>query len=310
MKPAWTIIIAVLVVGGPHPGSAAEDSAADLLEKGIFEEETAGRLDQAIEIYIEIVKKHRQDRQYAAEALFRLGRCYERKKMAGEAGKAFESLIRDFPGQAGLVGRATKRLEKLGGAANPFATDQHPTFATTIVDNSGLDLDTGRLVRGARPDPQTVRTFELSWDNDGGGVLMKVPVPQASARLIALTTASSFAKAGRQALERFGELERSIERGLPAKQCRFFAILTDERNLAVVEVGKFDRTQARVSWSLARVWVLTDGAVRASAFSSLLVPEFGSTVTCTVNDDSASHPQFRIPALMVTSVKVPSPLFR
>ncbi len=174
MNPAWTILVAVLVVGGSHDGRAAEDSAADLLEKGIFEEETAGRLDRAIEIYAEIVKNHRQDRKYAAEALFRLGRCYERQKMASKAREAFESLLRDFPGQAGLVRRATTRLQKLGGPANPFATDQHPTFATTIVDNSGLDLDTGRLVRGSRPNWQILRTFELGWDNDAGGVLMKV----------------------------------------------------------------------------------------------------------------------------------------
>lgn len=93
----------------------AEDPAV-LLRAAIEKEEVDGNLDAAIEQYRHIIKIAGTNRAVAAQALLRLGGCYE-KRGPEEARRAYQQLIRDYGEQAKEVAAARQRLAALGSGA-------------------------------------------------------------------------------------------------------------------------------------------------------------------------------------------------
>ncbi len=98
------LLIQLVLVLGSVPASA--QSAAELLEKGIYLEETAGQVDQAIEIYRRIVTDATADRAHVAEALLRLGVCQLQNGNAAAATEAFERVLTEYSDQESFVARA------------------------------------------------------------------------------------------------------------------------------------------------------------------------------------------------------------
>ncbi len=86
------------------------ESPAVLLQKGIQAEESAGNLDEAIKIYRQIIEEAKTNREYVAQAHFRLGMCLIKAKRDKEAAEVFEKLIADFPEQKDLIAKARKQL--------------------------------------------------------------------------------------------------------------------------------------------------------------------------------------------------------
>ncbi|MCX6622938.1 MAG: tetratricopeptide repeat protein [Acidobacteria bacterium] len=99
------VLIAVLVAC-----AAWSQSAADLLQKGIYTQETVGDLDGAIKIYRQVVTSSSESRAYAAQAQYRLGQCLLKKGAAAEATQAFKTLVSDYPEQTELVAKAKAYL--------------------------------------------------------------------------------------------------------------------------------------------------------------------------------------------------------
>jgi hypothetical protein len=97
-----TLVAAALVAVEP----AAKSSTAELLEKGIYTEETVGDLDQAIRIYQQVLEESQKVRGLAAQAQFRVGQCLSKQGKKAEARAAFERLIADFPEAKPLVAKA------------------------------------------------------------------------------------------------------------------------------------------------------------------------------------------------------------
>jgi hypothetical protein len=92
---------------------ASAQSTSELLEKGIYTEETVGDLDAAIEIYQRIVAQSQANRGFVARAQFRLGQCLMKKGKKAEAQKVFQQLVdqfQDSPDQKVLVEKARKQL--------------------------------------------------------------------------------------------------------------------------------------------------------------------------------------------------------
>jgi hypothetical protein len=108
LTAALAILLAVL------PASAAQASTAELLEKGIFTEETVGDLKTAIEIYSQVVDEVAGERPHAARALYRMGLCYAKVGDAEKSKSTFERLIADYSDQADLVSLARKELVEEG----------------------------------------------------------------------------------------------------------------------------------------------------------------------------------------------------
>jgi hypothetical protein len=96
-------------------GTVAAQPASDLLQSGIYNQETTGDLDAAIRIYRQILNAGASQRVYAAQAQFHLGECLLRKGDKTGATQAFEAVIRDYPGERDLVARARASMPRGDG---------------------------------------------------------------------------------------------------------------------------------------------------------------------------------------------------
>ncbi|MCH9651267.1 MAG: DUF3108 domain-containing protein [Deltaproteobacteria bacterium] len=103
------LVLAWVVAVSPFSPAAAQ-SAAELLEQGIYTEQTVGDLNAAIEIYSRIVENDEANRAHVAQAQLRLGMCLLKKGSAAESRVAFDKLIRQFPDQEELVIQAREGL--------------------------------------------------------------------------------------------------------------------------------------------------------------------------------------------------------
>ena len=102
-------VFAVVVVAAMLMGTAVRAaSTSELLEKGIYTEETVGDLDGAISIYKKVVAEGKASHALAAQAQYRLGQCLLKKGKKDEATAAFKKLISDFADQKELVAKAKK----------------------------------------------------------------------------------------------------------------------------------------------------------------------------------------------------------
>lgn len=88
----------------------AAGSPSELLEKGIYTEETKGDVDAAIAIYQQLVSEAKANQSLAAQAQYRLALCLTKKNRAIEAKAAFEKVVSDFPGEKDLVAKARTYL--------------------------------------------------------------------------------------------------------------------------------------------------------------------------------------------------------
>jgi Tol biopolymer transport system component len=125
-----------------------EDSAV-LLRAAIEKEEVDGNLEAAIEQYKHVIKIAGANRAVAAQALLRLGGCYE-KRGPEEARRTYEQLIRDYGEQAKEVAAARQRLVALTAGAPATARTGDSRLAIRRVP----DYKTvGSLDMLAKPSP-------------------------------------------------------------------------------------------------------------------------------------------------------------
>lgn len=99
------------------PVATATDSPASIsetLELAIYSEETRGDLDAAMQLYQQVVADSTASRALAAQALFRLGICQDKKSDYAAAIATFEKLVRDYPDEKDFVAAASDYLS--GGA--------------------------------------------------------------------------------------------------------------------------------------------------------------------------------------------------
>lgn len=92
------------------PSLRAAQTGAELLQKGIYTQETVGDIDGAIRLYQQVIALGGEAREQTAQAQYRLGQCLLRKGSTSEATKAFEKLIADFPEQKELVTAARQQM--------------------------------------------------------------------------------------------------------------------------------------------------------------------------------------------------------
>jgi len=100
-------LAATLMIAG---SDAAAATLSDLLEQGIYSEETKGDIDGAIRIYQEIVADNKAGQTVAAQAQYRLAVCLLKKRDQAGATAAFEKLIKDYPDEKELIAAAREYL--------------------------------------------------------------------------------------------------------------------------------------------------------------------------------------------------------
>jgi hypothetical protein len=102
----WLLTVAVVVP------VAWADPAADLLEKGVYQEEVAGNLSGAIKLYQQIISDVESSRPAVAEALYRKAACHQRLGEQDPARATLRQLIARYPDQIELVKRAHEMLDE------------------------------------------------------------------------------------------------------------------------------------------------------------------------------------------------------
>lgn len=150
------VLIALLgVTASARAQSTTGPSMADLLEKGIYTEQTVGDLPAAIEIYEQIVANAAANRPHVAEAKLRLALCHLKQGDEAATKAALEELIRDFPEQERLVAQAREHLAAVQPAlaleSTPWTNGELLEYRVSLPTGKVLGL-VYQMVQAARVD--------------------------------------------------------------------------------------------------------------------------------------------------------------
>lgn len=119
MKAIRHILLAVLLgLGALTHAAENTKSPAVLLQEAIYQEETAGDLDKAIELYGQVLKEAADTERLAARAAYQLGLCHLKKGDKTAAADFFQTVLNDYPGQTAMVNKAQTQLDKIVPAAS------------------------------------------------------------------------------------------------------------------------------------------------------------------------------------------------
>ncbi|HSU55876.1 MAG TPA: tetratricopeptide repeat protein, partial [Candidatus Dormibacteraeota bacterium] len=135
-------IISVLGLAAAAP-AADTTSPSDILEKAVYSEQTKGDLDAALQLYQQVIDQGKDAHAVAAQAQYRLGVCYYKKKDYTRATEAFEKVVKDYSDQKDL---AAKAQEYLSGAAPllpaPWGDDEDLLFDVKFPTGFKLGMAT------------------------------------------------------------------------------------------------------------------------------------------------------------------------
>ncbi len=99
----------------------------EMLNKAIYQEEVNGNLEEAIEMFLEIVNLNPANRAITAEALYHLGLANE--KLGNKKAKEYyEKIVNGFTDQPGFVRVARERLSGLQAAIKELQSTSEPEF--------------------------------------------------------------------------------------------------------------------------------------------------------------------------------------
>jgi len=176
---AWSIVAVLIVVFGAWMLAAQQKpaSADVLLGQALHQEENEGRIDAAIASYKKVLAATDATREQKARAQFRIGVCYERLG-AGEARKAYEAVVANYPDQADFAVQAKARLAALtepagrAGSSGPvvrqiWATGEGGDWNRVSPDGNsvaGIDGTTGDLEIRSLATGQTRRLTAIPKD--------------------------------------------------------------------------------------------------------------------------------------------------
>jgi hypothetical protein len=154
------------------PLSALAESPAELLEKGIYQEETTGNLDEAIKIYRAVVSEAEKTQAIAAQAQYRLGLCLLKQGKKDEAAAAFRDVVEHFADQTEVVAKAREHLPSaVEWAPAPWESGERLTLSMRLAGGLpigivGLGVDEGEVGEKA-VWKMTARRFVTGGQNQG-----------------------------------------------------------------------------------------------------------------------------------------------
>lgn len=137
----------------------AEESIAQMLEKGIYLEETAGNLQGAAEIYGQIVARDKTEAPLAAQAYYRLGMCQLKQNKPDKAAATFRQVLERFPTETQWVRKSRAELTRLDRNGSPRVVRTNPAAFKNDVSS---DLN---QITATFNQPMT----DKSWSWTGGG---------------------------------------------------------------------------------------------------------------------------------------------
>ncbi|MCM2373170.1 DUF3108 domain-containing protein [Aporhodopirellula aestuarii] len=152
----WRVGAASLLVAGGMlllSPTAHAQSPAELLEKGIYAEETVGDLAAAIRVYQQVVTAANESRTAAAQAQYRIGLCYEKQGNSAEAVKAFQAVVDDYPTETELVDQAKTHLPSEPELLPvPWGDGDELVFEMKLQTGLGVGMQVYRVAKSKMAD--------------------------------------------------------------------------------------------------------------------------------------------------------------
>ena len=90
--------------------ASAQESGYDLYQKALVKERAVGDVEEAIHLYQRVASEFGSNHALAAKAQYRLGLLYNRLGRNGEAQRAFNAVVSQYPDQTDLVREARSKL--------------------------------------------------------------------------------------------------------------------------------------------------------------------------------------------------------
>jgi len=112
MTSSRVIVVALALMLASTPASYGRQSAEELYQAGLHQEEVQGNPESAIEVYERILEAFPDNRAVSAKAQLHIGLCYEKLGLT-EAQRAYQRVIDGYPERRDEVTVARERLAKL-----------------------------------------------------------------------------------------------------------------------------------------------------------------------------------------------------
>jgi Tol biopolymer transport system component len=125
MRPQLVVTMALALSFTWTATGQAQETAEELYQEGLYQEEVQGDLEQAIAIYQSILSDHPDSRAVAVKAQLHIGLCYEMLGL-NEAQRAYQRVIDDYAEYRDEVSVARRRLASLAEELAELA--RRPTF--------------------------------------------------------------------------------------------------------------------------------------------------------------------------------------
>ena len=126
-------------------------SAQELYQRALVEEQANGNLTQAIALYVRAAQGAGKDRALAAKALMRMAGAHEKRGAEADAEKSYTELVRAYPEQRSEVTVAQQRLAVLRRARRVDAATPSAVTADRAPDTE-LAARLSALIWSGAPD--------------------------------------------------------------------------------------------------------------------------------------------------------------
>jgi formylglycine-generating enzyme required for sulfatase activity/serine/threonine protein kinase len=140
-KPTNESVDSQQVSGGTKPASV-------LLREGLYAEEVEANIDAAMKIYGQIVDDKSASRDIVAQALYRQGMCYLKKKDDSGARAVFETLTAEYTDQTEIIEKVKPLLGKINSTAQ-----KHGKEITNSIGMKLVYIPSGEFLMGS-PESQ------------------------------------------------------------------------------------------------------------------------------------------------------------
>ena len=164
------VIGTMAIVLGLSPlllAAEGEESPTVLYQEALYQEETEGNLDKAIELYGQVLVQAADVEYLAARTLYQLGMCHLKKGDEDTAAVFFRDIVQDYTKQTSVVKKAQAQLDKIAPEEVVRKIILPPKEVVRKItlpdaDTPGakvvLDLASGELLP-AYPDPEQLTMF-------------------------------------------------------------------------------------------------------------------------------------------------------
>jgi len=146
MKSYRVIVVALALMLAGTAAGYGQQSAEELYQSGLYQEEVQGNLQSAIEVYERILEQFSDNRAVNARAQLHIGLCYEKLGLT-EAQQAYQRVIDGYPERQDEVAVARERLARLTQALAELSS--RPSFRKIEIasnpQNGVLSPDGTRL---------------------------------------------------------------------------------------------------------------------------------------------------------------------